>query len=204
MTKSRAILALTIITAIGGALRFYNLAWGAPYFHFHMDEHYVFGGADLLRMSMRAAALSGKFFMYGPLPMYLVNVLRWVYEAVAHPLALTVPRDEITYMVMGRAISAAFGTATIVIAYAIATRIDGRLAGVLAAAYLAFCVLLIRDSHFFSVDMSMTFFVMLTWLALLWMAERGTTGSAVATGVAFAAALTCKYTAVLMAVPIAF
>ena len=83
MTKSRAILALTIITAIGGALRFYNLAWGAPYFHFHMDEHYVFGGADLLRMSMRAAALSGKFFMYGPLPMYLVNVLRWVYGGCA-------------------------------------------------------------------------------------------------------------------------
>ena len=61
----RALVALTVITAIGGALRFYNLAWGAPYFHFHMDEHYVFMGADLLRMSMRAAALSGKFFMYG-------------------------------------------------------------------------------------------------------------------------------------------
>ena len=203
LSRSRALLALAAITAIGGALRFYNLAWGAPYFHFHMDEHYVFMGADLLRTSMRDAALSGKFFMYGPLPMYLVNVLRWAYETVSHPLVLTVPRDEIAYMVMGRAISAAMGTATILIAYAIATRIAGRIAGLLAAACLAFSVLLIRDAHFFSVDMSMTFFCLLTWLALLRMAERGTIGSAAATGMAFAAALTCKYTAVFMAVPIA-
>ena len=33
----RTFLALALITAGGGALRFYNLAWGAPYFHFHMD-----------------------------------------------------------------------------------------------------------------------------------------------------------------------
>jgi 4-amino-4-deoxy-L-arabinose transferase-like glycosyltransferase len=152
---------------------------------------------------MREAALSGKFFMYGPLPMYLVNAVRSVYEAFSHPLVLTVHQDGVTYMVMGRAISAAFGTMMIPLAYAIATRIAGRLAGLLAAAFLAFSVLLVRDSHFFSVDMSMTFFCMLTWLALMRMAERGTTGSAIATGVAFAAALTSKYTAIFMAIPIA-
>jgi 4-amino-4-deoxy-L-arabinose transferase-like glycosyltransferase len=106
-------------------------------------------------------------------------------------------------MVMGRAISAAFGTLTIPMAYAIGTRLAGRLAGLLAAAYLALTVLLIRDSHFFSVDMSMTFFCMLTWLALMRMMERGSIGSAIATGIAFAAAITCKYTAVFMAAPIA-
>src|SRR5688572_2372927 len=116
VTRPRALLALTVITAVGGALRFYNLAWGAPYYHFHMDEHYVFMGADHLRNSLREAALSGKFFMYGPLPMYLVNAVRWIYEAVAHPLVLTVHQDGITYMVMGRAISAAFGTFTIPLA----------------------------------------------------------------------------------------
>jgi 4-amino-4-deoxy-L-arabinose transferase-like glycosyltransferase len=126
-----------------------------------------------------------------------------VYELFADPLVLTVHQDGITYMVMGRAISAAFGTLTMPLAYAIATRIAGRLAGVIAAASLAFSVLLIRDSHFFSVDMSMTFFCMLTWLLLMRMAERGTIGSAIAVGVAFAAAITCKYTAVFMAIPIA-
>jgi 4-amino-4-deoxy-L-arabinose transferase-like glycosyltransferase len=203
MSRAQALLALTVITAIGGALRFYNLGWGAPYFHFHMDEHYVFMGADLLRTSMRDAALSGKFFMYGPLPMYLVNAVRSIYEALADPLVLTVHQDGVTYMVMGRAISAAFGTLAIPLAYAIGARIAGRLAGLLAAASFASCVLLIRDSHFFSVDMSMLFFCMLTWLLLLRMAERGTIGSMLATAVSFAAAITCKYTAVFMAIPIA-
>ena len=203
MTRTRALLALAVITAIGGALRFYNLAWGAPYYHFHMDEHYVFAGADLLRVSMRDAALSGKFFMYGPVPMYILNGVRSVYEAVGHPLVLSVHQDQITYMVMGRAISAALGTAMIPIACAIAMRVAGRAAGLLAAAFLAFSVLHIRDSHFFSVDISMTFFCMLTWLALMRMSERGTVRSGIATGVTFAAAITCKYTAVFMAVPIA-
>ena len=80
MSRTRALLLLSVITAIGGALRFYNLAWGAPYYHFHMDEHYVFMGANYLRESLREAALSGKFFMYGPLPMYVLNVVRWEAE----------------------------------------------------------------------------------------------------------------------------
>jgi hypothetical protein len=201
--RSRALLTLAVITAVGAALRFYNLAWGAPYYHFHMDEHYVFMGADLLRQSLRDAALSGKFFMYGPLPMYLVNIVRSAYEAINHPLVLSVPRDEVTYMVLGRAISAAFATATIPIVYSVATRVAGRVAGLLAAAYLAVSVLHIRDAHFFSVDISMTFFCMLTWLALMRMAERGTIASGVHTGLAFGAALVCKYTAMFMAVPIA-
>ena len=84
-----------------------------------------------------------------------------------------------------------------------AARTGGRRAGLLAAAFLALTVLHLRDSHFFSVDISMTFFVMLTWLAALRMAERGDVRSGLATGLAFACAIVCKYTAVFMAAPIA-
>ena len=203
LTRPRALTILALITAAGGALRFYNLAWGAPYYHFHIDEHFVFVGADLLRRGMEAAATAPKFFMYAPLPMHLVNVVRGVFEALSHPLVLTVKRDEIAYMVLGRTISAAFGTATIPVIYAIAARLSGRVAGLLAAAFLAVSVLHLRDSHFFSVDASMTFFVMLTWLALFRMVERGDVRSGVAIGLAFAGALLCKYSAVFMAVPIA-
>ncbi|HEX7778729.1 MAG TPA: hypothetical protein VF424_05800, partial [Vicinamibacterales bacterium] len=111
--RTRALTALAVITAVGGFFRFYNLGWGAPYYHFHIDEHFVFQGADFLRESMQKAAESPKYFMYGPLPGYILNVMRAVYESLFHPLDLTVPRDEVIYMVMGRSISAAFGTATI-------------------------------------------------------------------------------------------
>src|SRR5262245_10728380 len=100
LTRARAVGLLTILTAIGGALRFYNLAWVAAYFRFHIDEHFVFVGADLLRDSMEKAALSPKFFMYAPLPMHLLNVVRWAYETSGHTLVLTVPADQVTYMVL--------------------------------------------------------------------------------------------------------
>ncbi len=193
ITRSRALTALAVITAIGGVFRFYNLAWGAPYYHFHIDEHFVFQGADLLREGIKNAAESPKYFMYGPLPGYVLNVLRWGYETIFHTLDLTVPRDEITYMVMGRGISAAFGTATIPLVYAIATRLAGRVAGLLSAALLACAVIHLRESHFFSVDVSMTFFTVLAWLFSVRLVESGRMRDAVGAGLAFGAAILCKY-----------
>ena len=127
---------LSLIVILAGVLRFYGLAWGAPYFHFHIDEHFVFVGADRLRISMRAAAMSGKFFMYGPVPMHMLNAVVWVYESVRAPLVLTGFQDQVTYMVMGRAISATMGTATVFVLYFIGKRVSGRIGGLLGAALL--------------------------------------------------------------------
>ncbi len=191
--RRQALWILLAITAAGAALRFYHLSWGTPYYHFHIDEHSVLGPADVLRRDPHEAAMYPKFFMYSPFVMYLINIVRSIYEAVAHPLNLTVPRDEVTYTLMGRAISAAFGTATIPLAYAAAERIAGRVAGLLSAALLACAVLHLRDSHFATTDVAVTFFCVLTlWLALR-LVERGDWGSLVGSGLAFAGAILCKY-----------
>jgi len=63
-----------VATALGAGFRFYKLDWGAPYFHFHIDEHVVFTDAYLLAKDPHAAAMSAKFFMYSPLPPYLLNM----------------------------------------------------------------------------------------------------------------------------------
>jgi hypothetical protein len=189
---------LAAITAVGAAFRFYNLAWGAPYYHFHMDEHFVLGPANTLRTDPRAAAMGSKFFMYGPVMMQIINFARSVYEAVSHPLDLAVPRDEVTYMVLARGLAAAFGTATIIVSYAIAARIAGRLAGLLAAFFLAFAVLHLRDSHFATTDMSMVFFCA---LALWWsvrFVERGGLASLAGAGASVGAAAACKYTGLIV------
>lgn len=198
LTRRRALLLLALITAVGGAVRFYNLAWGAPYYHFHIDEHFVFVGAIELRKDFFGAASSPKFFMYSPLPMYLLIGLMEVYERIAHPLDLALRADGIRFMVMGRAISAALGTATIPLAYLIATRVSGRLAGLFAAVLTAAGVLHLRDSHFFSVDVALTFFSVLAWLVLIEVALRGTTRAYVGAGLAIGAALLCKYTAAFL------
>src|SRR5436190_14147612 len=160
-------LPLLLICAVAAALRFIGLSWGAPYFHFHIDEHFVFQGADMLRRSIREASLSPKFFMYGPLPMWILATVAAVHDRLFGPLMLTVPRDEIAYMVMGRAISAVFGTACVPLAYLLARRVAGRTAGLIAALLLACAVVHLRESHFFSVDISMLFFSLVTWLYAL-------------------------------------
>jgi hypothetical protein len=194
LTRRRALALLAAITAIGGVLRFYNLAWSAPYYHFHIDEHYVFLGADLLRDSVEKAVALGKFFMYGPAPMHLLNGLRTVYETFTHTLDLTSPADQVAYMVLGRAISAAFGTATIPVVYAIGARLAGRAAGLVAGAFVAVTVIHIRDSHFFSVDVAMTFCSVVAWHFALRMVERNSLRSGFLAAMAIGMAVACKYT----------
>jgi predicted membrane-bound mannosyltransferase len=125
----------------------------------------------------------------------MVNGVRTVYESFTHPLNLASVHDQTVYMIMGRAISAFFGTLTIPVTYAIATRISGRRAGLFAAALLAASVLHLRDSHFATTDITMTFFCALTlWLSLK-LAERASWTMLIACGAAVGLALATKYAA---------
>jgi hypothetical protein len=195
-----ALALLALATAIGAAFRFYNLDWGAPYFHFHMDEHYVFMGADLLRRDPQQAAMSGKFFMYSTGPMYALNYIRAAYEWVTGAaLDLTSQRDQITYMVLGRSWSAVLGTLTVPIVYLAAARAAGRRAGVIAAFLLACAVLHLRESHFFSVDASLTFFGAIALYFLIRTVQQGDWRSRVGSGLAFGLGVGSKYTAAFLA-----
>ncbi len=200
LRRRPALLLVAFATLLGAAFRFYRLDWGAPYFHFHMDEHYVFMGAELLRRDPHEAAMSGKFFMYSPGPMYAVNYIRSAWEWLAGaPLDLTTQRAQVTYMVLGRAFSAALGTLTIPAVYAVAARVAGRTAGVIAAFLIACSVLHLRESHFFTVDASLSFFSVVTWFFLVRNVQQGTWSSTLGSGVALGLATLSKYTAVYLA-----
>ena len=198
LSRERALLLLSLITAAGAAVRFYGVAWGAPYYHFHIDEHFVFAGALAIRADFFEAANSAKFFMYSPLPMYfLIGVLE-TYERIAHPLNVALKHDGVIFMVLGRSISAALGTATIPLVYLIAERVSGRVSGLLGATLTAAGVLHLRDSHFFSVDISLTFFSILAWLFLMHVADSGRVRAYVYAGLAIGAAIACKYSAAFL------
>jgi 4-amino-4-deoxy-L-arabinose transferase-like glycosyltransferase len=199
ISRRSVILWVGLATTLGAALRFYGLGWGAPYFHFHIDEHVVFSYADALARDTREAAQSAKFFMYSPLPMYVLNAITKVYTVLAHRLDLTAPRDEVTYMLLGRAISATLGTATIPLVYLIARRVAGRLAGVLAAFLLACTVIHLRESHFFSLDVSMTFCTVIGWYFLVRTVERGDTVGAAGSALGLGLGVASKYSAAFLA-----
>jgi len=199
LDRRAAIAWVSVAVALAGAFRFYGLGWGAPYFHFHIDEHIVFTYADALSRSTREAANSAKFFMYSPFPMYLLNTITAAYAAVSHPLNLKNPQDEITYMLLGRAISATLGTATVWLVYAVARRIAGRRAGVLAAFLLAAAVIHLRESHFFSLDVSMTFFTVLGLYFAVRLADCGDGGSEAGSALALGLGMASKYSAAFLA-----
>ena len=203
VSRRSAIIWVTLATALGAAFRFYGLGWGAPYFHFHIDEHIVFTYADALARDSKEAANSAKFFMYSPFPMYVLNAIVAVYSAVSHRLDLAVPRDEVTYMLLGRAISASLGTATIPIAYAIARRVSGRRGGVFAAFLLAAAVIHLRESHFFSLDVTMTFFTALGLYFATRIVERGDVVGEAGSALSLGLGLASKYSAAFLAPMIA-
>ncbi len=195
-----ALWCLAAITFLAAVLRFAGIRWGAPYFQFHMDEHYVFLGAAKLRVSIQSAVNEYKFFMYPPLVMHLVNIVRWTYEQIAgRALDLTVSRDGVTYMVMGRSLSAIFGTATVPVVYRLGSRVSGRGAGLLAAFLLAVTVLHLRDSHFFTTDIAMVFFTALAWWYILELVEGRGLATTIKAGVVFGMAVAAKYTAIFLA-----
>src|SRR5262249_31343269 len=146
------------------------------------------------------ASVSPKFFMYGPLPMWILNGVRGVHDQLFGPLALSVPRDEITYMVLGRAISATFGTACIPLVYLVARRVRGRVAGLISALLLACAVAPLLESHFFTVDLGMLFFATVPWLFALRIADTGRVRDYALAGVSLGAAVSCKYTALFVVV----
>jgi 4-amino-4-deoxy-L-arabinose transferase-like glycosyltransferase len=199
LSRRSALAWVVLATALGAAFRFYGLGWGAPYFHFHIDEHVVFTYADALARDSKEAANSAKFFMYSPFPMYVLNAIVSVYTALSHPLDLAVPRDEVTYMLLGRAISATLGTATIPLAYAIARVVAGRRAGVVAAFLLAGAVIHLRESHFFSLDVSMTFFTVLGFYFAMRIVTRGDAAAEAGSAVALGLGIASKYSAAFLA-----
>jgi 4-amino-4-deoxy-L-arabinose transferase-like glycosyltransferase len=96
---------------------------------------------------------------------------------------------------MGRAISAAFGTATVLVTYFIGKRVSDRIGGLLAAGLLATTVVHIAESHSFRVDLTMLFFVTLAWLFALRIAEQGRWRDYLWAGVIAGAAIGSKYSA---------
>jgi hypothetical protein len=76
--------------------------------------------------------------------------------------------DPATFYVVGRTLTALMGTATIAVVYGLGTRLYGTAIGALAAVFLAVNLLHIRDSHFITTDVPLTFLLAVS----VWFASR--------------------------------
>ncbi len=195
-TKDLILIGLIVLGAL--VVRFYGLDWALPY-HFNSDERVMIISAEKIRTAESLARLpvgDSKFFIYPPLLMHLLIL---VAAPVFHfsPFSPADPVSSTLYYVLGRGISAAFGTATVVLVYALGKQAYSRGAGLLGAAFLAFSVLHVRDSHFFTTDVPMTFFLVLLMLLALRIAEGGGARTWIAAGLGAGLAITTKQTSLM-------
>ncbi|MGQ9627810.1 MAG: ArnT family glycosyltransferase [Anaerolineae bacterium] len=186
LTFGNLILAGVIL--VGAALRFYGLAWDAPYF-FHPDE----GRVIQVTMKLESAP-NPEFSIYGLLPMYLLHSVRLA-------LAPLLPPTRFNLFIMGRVLSASFGSLSIFICYLAARRAYSRKTGLLAASLLAFSVLHIRKSHFYSVDVTFTFLSLVALVLILTLTGKRETLRYLKAGLACGLVLAVKVGAFALPVP---
>jgi YYY domain-containing protein len=92
------------------------------------------------------------FYVYGTLPMFVTRyMVQWIYGHSGF--------NEMT--VVGRSLSALIDLLSVVLVYAIGSRLFKKPVGLLAAAFAAFTVLNIQQSHFFTMDTFFSFFTLL-------------------------------------------
>ncbi|MCX6556708.1 MAG: glycosyltransferase family 39 protein [Candidatus Aminicenantes bacterium] len=107
------------------------------------------------------------------------------------------------FYLFARGIVAIFGLATILMLFFLGRRVYSRSIGLLAAFFLAFTVLHVRDSHFFSTDVPMTFFLVLILFLCSDIVDKKRLKSYFITGIVTGIAIATKQT-VLLVIPVIF
>ena len=205
-------LPLLCILALALALRLWGITWGLPsvthYFSYHPDESVMLETSSVT-MNVFAGHLLPHFYNYGSLQLYLVcfaNTLAALFGAVD-----IVPKNfDVWYpqwgkmYLIGRLLTVGMGVGTVWATYAVGATLWGRRAGLFAALILAITPLHAQHSHFLTVDVPATFWVM---LSLLWSAKLATDApkplkAAILAGLFAGLAAATKYNMALVLLPV--
>jgi len=166
-----------LILIIAGALflRVYGINYGLP-FSYHFDEK-AYSGAALNLGKARIEPLTN--------PTGYTNILFLEYAAyfVLGKISGLFPTlssyeqlyrtDPSSFLMLARITSAIFGMLNVWVIYLIGKRVFGNFVGLLAALFLAFAFIHVRDSHYAVPDITVTFFISLTVLLCVLSIQKG-------------------------------
>jgi hypothetical protein len=103
---------------------------------------------------------------------------------------------------LARGTAALLGTLTILLVYRIGKKLFGKPAGILSAFFLAFAYLHVRDSHFAVTDVPVTFMICLSYVFMVQIYLKGRWKDYLLAGIFTGLALSTKWSAVLLFVPL--
>ena len=201
-------LILGAILLVGLVVRLWGITFGLPHVRARPDELFVIGAA----IGMHGGDANPHFFDYPGLHLYVIAGLYAVFYGIGRITGqFTSPETFVTnfreawapYFLIPRVTAALFGTATIAVVYGIAATLLTRTAGVLAALFLSLAFLHVRDSHYATTDVPMTFFVMAAILAATRVRCGRRASDAWLAGILAGCATSTKYNAVFVTLALA-
>jgi len=191
--------------ALAFALRMLGISWGLPtakhIYSYHPDEIHVLSPALLY---MLRGDWNPHFFNYGTLYLYLVGFVSKLFALIGLSpgnMVFAQIGNSPTYLpdlsflhLIGRTITALLGAGSIVLIYFIGKKLGGRGLGIGAALLLTFAPLHLVNSHFATVDVPATFFLLLAALFCLNIISEGSLRWYLLAGAAIGLAAATKYT----------
>lgn len=204
---------LGAIVLLAAALRIWGIEYGLPHPLARPDEERI---ADKALRMLSDRTLGPGEFVYPSLQKYFCAAALEVHfvllrlsgrcsSMAAFIEWVTAVHPRLYYRTC-RLISVLTGVATVPLVFALGRRLSGqRRVGLAAALFVAVCYLHVRDSHFATVDVTMTFFTTLCLFLALEAVRTGRTAWFAAAGLAAGLAAATKYNAVVVgvAVPVA-
>ena len=197
-------IALALILLAAFALRIWGIDFGLPNTVVRPDETTLVHRA----LAMGSGDLNPHFFRYPSLHFYVLALVYGLYYLAGNvtgrfdgiaDFQYEYFTDPSTIFIIGRLLTAAMGTATVALVYTMATRWRGRTAGVLSAAFLSVAFLHVRDSHFLTLDVPATFYLLVA-CAFAWRQfDRPTNKAALLCGLFVGLAVSTKYNTALLA-----
>ena len=161
----RAAWLLAAILLLGLGLRLWGLSFGLPNTLCRPDESTLVHRA----LAIGAGDPNPHFFNYPSLHFYLLTGLYGAYYIVGNFAGAAAFEnqfltDPAPFYLLGRVTGALLGVASVWLLYGIGCRLGGRAAGMASALFLACSFLHVRDSHFLTVDVPATFWLLASLL----------------------------------------
>jgi hypothetical protein len=155
-------LALIFILLIAAALRFWGIDFGLPG-RFRPDEEFLVNAA----IGIARGELDPNFYIYPSFSFYILAIVFRLQMFIEYLLGFSSGDDIFNNIskahLIGRYVSAFFGVSSILLIYRLGSKIKGYDLGLMSALMLALSYGHVRDSHFCTTDIIMTFFLILAF-----------------------------------------
>jgi hypothetical protein len=205
--RSRDAAYLLAIIAVAVTVRLWGIDFGLPNEHARPDERHLIG----YTLTLGGNKLNPGFFNYPSLCLYLLFAVYGAYFVLgrltghfgsAQDLVAEYSIAPAPLFLLDRLLVVLLSTATVYLVYEVGKRAFGRRVGLLSALFLSLAYLHVRDSHFGTVDVPVTFFATLCIAKILKAQDIKTRRAFIVAGFIAGLAVSTKYNAIALVAPL--